>query len=130
LEVPLTVVPIALRLSRLAYGVARTLPNPLAWRTLAAFRYVGAVGIQPAWFPLESMMLAARLHRRRGGRVLHLSLHSSELMPGATPSFPSEASVRRLTDKIRRFLSWLSALTEVEGVTLSQAADVGGEGPA
>ena len=47
-------------------------------------------------------------------------LHSSELHPGATPHFKTEAAVTRLTDKIRAFLTWLLKTGPVEGVTLSQ----------
>ena len=74
-------------------------------------------------FPLPSMRLAARLHRRRGGQVLNMFLHSSELHPGATPMYPTEAAVGRLTGKIRAFLTWLAGTGPVAGVTLAQVAD-------
>ncbi len=119
LEAPLTVVPLwaaaPLRLQRLAGA----LPGPLEARLLAGFARVGAVGIQPAWYPLASMCWAARLHRCRGGRVLNLFLHSSELKPGATPQFPSETAVRRLLRKIRAFLTWLTRTGPIQGLTLS-----------
>jgi hypothetical protein len=47
-------------------------------------------------------------------------LHSSELKPGASPSFPTEKAVNSLVNKIRKFLSWLVRTGPVEGVTLSQ----------
>lgn len=120
LEVPLTMIPILPRLTRWVYRRAQTMAPPRGERLLAAFRRYGAAGIHPAWFPLPSMRLAARLHRRRGGRVLNMFLHSSELHPGATPNFTDEAAVRRLTEKIRRFLHWLVKTGPVAGVTMSQ----------
>lgn len=75
--------------------------------------------MQPAWFPAASLRLAAALHRRRGGRVLTMFFHSSELKPGASPLFPNEAAVAGFVAKIRTFLDWLVRSGPVEGVTLS-----------
>jgi hypothetical protein len=86
---------------------------------LSGFKYLGAAGISPAWFPLASMRLAAGLHRRRDGRVLTMFLHSSELKPGASRLFPTEQAVRRFVAKLRAFLTWLVASGPVEGVTFS-----------
>jgi hypothetical protein len=66
------------------------------------------------------MKLAVRLHRSRGGKVLNMFLHSSELKPGATPSFRTERAVNSLVEKIRIFLKWLVRTGPVEGVTLSE----------
>ncbi len=127
LEVPLTLVPVIPGTPRAIYGLAAALPRGLGRRVLDRFRYLGAAGIHPAWFPLASMQLAAWLHRRRGGRVLNLFLHSSELQPGATPSFPTEESVRLLVAKIRIFLNWLAQAWGVEGATLSDLYDSCGQ---
>ena len=88
LEAPLTLVPVIPGTPRAVYGLAAALPGAWGRRLLGWFRYLGAAGIQPAWFPLASMRLAAWLHRRRGGRVLTMFFHSSELQPGATRLFP------------------------------------------
>jgi hypothetical protein len=122
-EVPLTMIPVFPRLARLFYRFAKTLPPPRGEKMLASFRTFGAAGIHPAMFPLPSMRLAAHLHRRRGGRVLNMFLHSSELHPGATPHYPTEAAVGRLTDKIRAFLTWLARTGPVAGTTLAQLGD-------
>jgi hypothetical protein len=124
LEVPITMVPLVAGtpglLARLAAGM------PPAWGDglLDSFRYVGVVGLQPAWYPLISMQLAARLHRRRGGRVLTMFFHSSELRPGATRLFPTEAAVNRFVQKIRAFLTWLVKTGPVEGVTLTKLTEL------
>jgi len=120
LEAPLTVVPLWERAGRDAYRLARWMPQPKADRVLTAFRHIAALGIQPAWFPLASMKVAALLHRKRGGRVLHMFLHSSELAPGATPEFRDESAVRGLVEKVRAFLHWLLSAIPVRGATLSQ----------
>ncbi len=119
-EIPLTMIPVMPRLARVVYRIAKKMARLRGEKLLASFRRYGAAGIHPTWFPLPSMRLAARLHRRRGGRVLNMFLHSSELHPGATPHYPDEAAVRRLTEKIRRFLQWLVNTGPVEGVTMSQ----------
>jgi hypothetical protein len=120
MEIPVTMVPVMPRLARLVYGIAKKMAPPGSEKLLASFRRYGAAGTQPVWFPLPSMRLATRLHRRRGGRVVNMFFHSSELHPGATPQYPDEAAVRRLTEKIRRFLQWLVNTGPVEGVTMSQ----------
>lgn len=120
LEVPLTMVPVAPALAALVHRLSRALGGARGEKLRAAFRTVGAAGIHPAWFPLSSMRLAVRLHHRRGGRVLNMFLHSSELQPGATPHFPTARSVRRLTDKIKSFLRWLVHTLPTTGVTLSE----------
>jgi hypothetical protein len=76
-----------------------------------------AAGIQPALFPLGWMRLAVHLHQCRGGRVLPLFFHSSELMPGGTPHIPTEKALQRLLAKLRSFFAWLTTCYSVEGVT-------------
>jgi hypothetical protein len=120
LEVPLTMVPVSVGLAHLFYRFSKALPAAWGEELRASFRKAGAAGIHPAWFPLASMRQAVRWHRGRGGRVLNMFLHSSELHPGATPNFPTEAAVTRLTGKIRAFLRWLIKTVPVEGLTLSQ----------
>ncbi len=119
LEAPLTQVPVVAALPRALSRLAARLPAPAGRRLLRWFRSLGAAGVQPAWFPLPSLKLAAAWHRRRGGRVLTMFCHSSELQPGASPSFPTERAVAGLIAKIRAFLAWLAQRGPVEGITLS-----------
>ncbi|MGB8990676.1 MAG: hypothetical protein WCD80_01325 [Desulfobaccales bacterium] len=124
LEAPLTLVPVLPGTPRAIYGLSRALPGPWGHRLRDRFRYLGAVGVQPAWYPLACMQLAARLHRRRGGRVLTLFFHSSELQPGATRLFPTEEAVNLLVGKIRIFLNWLSQTWTMEGAALSDLYEI------
>ncbi len=120
LEVPLTSVPLWIRGPALIYRLSKFLPAGQGEWLRRIFSYVGAAGPQPTMFPLASMCHGTRLHRRRGGRVITLYLHSSELLPGASPQFPNEAAVQRLLRKLRRFLTWLVQTGPVTGVTLSR----------
>ncbi len=120
LEVPLTQLALFPRLSAELYRVSCRMTGKGRLKLFSTFRALGVVGIQPAWYSLPSMQWAARLHHSRGGKVLTLFFHSTELLPGASPYSPSDAAVRRLTEKIRRFLRWLTTRYSIEGMTLSQ----------
>lgn len=129
-EAPLTVVPVLRGLDTAAYALAGLLPQPLGDGLLTSFRKIAAAGTQPAWYPLASMKLGTRLHLARGGRVLHMFLHSSELMPGATPHLRNEAAVEHLVTRVRLFIVWLKTCVcddgGLNGVTLSDVAKEAG----
>ena len=119
LEVPITLVPLVAGTPELIDRLAARVPPTWGARLRSLFRYGGVAGVQPAMYPLASLQLAAYLHRRRGGRVLTMYFHSSELAPETNPLFPTEAAVNRFVDKIRTFLTWLVKTGPVEGVTLA-----------
>lgn len=123
LEAPITTVAVSDVAARAAAGIGKRLPY--AWQTglQRAYAKTLAAGVHPLWFPLASMKLAARLHLARGGRVLNMFLHSSELMPGGSPQVPDEAAAQRLADKIRIWLEWLRQRYDVTGCTLMQLAE-------
>lgn len=125
LEVPLTMQAVWPAAVTAVGRLAPRLPRPLRDRLFAAVRHIGAAGIHPVWFPLPSMKLAALLHQRRGGSVLNMFFHSSDLCPGASPACPTEESAQRLVRKIHRFLEWLATQGPLEGVTLSQLIPAG-----
>jgi len=120
LEVPLTIVPLVSASPQLIHQLASSISERNRDVVFTGFRYIASVGIHPAWCLLQSMKLAVRLHRSRNGKVLNMFLHSSELKPGASPSFPTERAVNSLVERIREFLSWLVRTGPVEGVTLCQ----------
>ncbi len=124
LEAPVTMAPVWAASARAVVRLAGLLPGNLGEALLSRYRFVGAAGVHPAWFPLLSMRLAASLHRRRRGRVINLFLHSTELFPGGSPDFPDEAAVSRLVAKLRDFLAWLVKKGPVSGVTLSGLRDL------
>lgn len=115
LEAPLTMAALSPRLRNAAWAVAQRLPARPREALLRGFQSVAAAGTQPVWYPLASMKLGAKLHLKRGGRVVHIFLHSSELAPGACPHLPDEAGVARLITRIRDFLRWLEAFADPLG---------------
>jgi hypothetical protein len=124
LEAPVTMVPVWKGSAKAVHRLASLLPGKAGKALLSRYRFVGAAGIHPSWFPQVSMRLAASLHKRRGGRVLTLFLHSSELLPGGSPDFPDAAAVDRLVAKLRGFLAWLVKQGLVTGLTLSGLYDL------
>lgn len=119
-EVPLTMAEVVPGSARAVAALARGLPEALGEGLLTGFRSWGAAGPQPTMYGLGAMRLAARLHLARGGRALTMYLHSSELLPGATPNCPDEAGVVRLLDKLNLFLDWLERGRSVRPRTLAE----------
>ncbi|MHC1713180.1 MAG: hypothetical protein AB9872_13615 [Solidesulfovibrio sp.] len=122
LEAPTTQVPLAPGSPRLAHALARRLPSHLADSVLGGFMKTLTLGVNPVWMPEATMKFAARMHAWRGGRVLTLFWHSSELIPGGSPHFPDRAAVDAFVEKVRRFAGWLRRTFDVRGATLSELA--------
>ena len=80
----------------------------------------GALAVLPAYHPLWAMEAITRVHLARGGRVISLTWHSSEMMPGGAPHVPDEASVTAFLDKVRRYLRRLAAKHVVLGQTFTE----------
>jgi hypothetical protein len=119
LEAPVTMVPVWAASAKAVVRLAGLLPGNLGAALLSRYRFVGAAGIHPAWFPLLSMRLAAALHRRRGGRVLNLFLHSTELSPAAAPIFPTRPQWTAWWPNCGTFWPGWSKKGRSSGVTLS-----------
>ena len=66
------------------------------------------------------MRAAARLHHARGGKVLSIFWHSSELMPGGSPQTPDQRASDAHFEKIFAFFRWLRQRLPVQGVTAAQ----------
>ncbi len=113
LEVPITQVPLWPCLARQWYGHA-----PRTW--LDNFHFFGALSANPFWHGPRAMRMAVRLHRARGGRVLSLFWHSSEILPGGSPHVPDQAAADAVLRRIRQFLTWLRDTFPVQGCTASQ----------
>lgn len=115
IEAPITQIPVLPGLPRL-------------WRRLAArntalldrYHFFGALSANPFWHAPALMRLCARLHSARGGSVLSLFWHSSEMMPGASPRMPDEAAAKKFLKNIFAFCAWLRENFNVLGLTYSQ----------
>lgn len=122
LEAPTTQVPLIPGTAGPAYALARRLPKRAGDLLLGSFMKTLTLGVNPVWMPEATMRLATMAHVRRGGRALTLFWHSSEMLPGASPHFPDQASVDAFLRKIRRFAVWLRRRFSVRGTTLTALA--------
>jgi hypothetical protein len=112
LEVPITIeasklfrrVPWLYR-PRIVRGIANRISPRYSW-------------LSPAENGLRELRRAARGARARDAGYLELTLHSSELMPGGSPSFPTAAAIERLYGNLEILFEELSAWCT--GVTLSE----------
>ena len=105
LEVPLSVTPLLRRLPALL----GRLPSALRRPAVGSFSRWGALALLPVEHPLRVMQYMTRRFVAACGRILSLTWHSSEMMPGGAPHIPDEAAARRLLDKISRWLDWLES---------------------
>ena len=118
LEVPLSCIPLCACLRRLLPSSGA--PGAVRGRLAASVRKWGALALLPTYHPLWAMQAVTKRHLAQGGRVLSLTWHSSEMMPGATPHVPDVSAVERFLEKIRGYLRWLTAWTSVQGRTLNE----------
>jgi hypothetical protein len=121
LEVPLTILPILPGLGAFLQRLESRPYPPGRWTAWFAQR-LASLPAQPAWVGLRRLKAACRMHRRRGGRVLTVFLHSSELMPGGCPQHPRREQVEGFLRRLGAFLSWARTELEAEPVTLSDLA--------
>ena len=113
LEVPLTVrssalyrrAPWAYRTPLLRQAANRLVSPALNW-------------LAPAESNLSAMLRAARGARAEDAAHLEFALHSSELMPGGSPTFRDEWDIERLYDRLEMLFEYLS--TWCRGMTLKE----------
>ncbi|MCL1985362.1 MAG: glycosyl transferase family 1 [Betaproteobacteria bacterium] len=122
LEVPLSCMPICACLRRLrpssgAGGAVRT-------RLAASVQKWGVLALLPVYHPLWVMKAVTKRHLARGGKVLSLTWHSSEMMPGATPHLPDVYAVERFLEKMRGYLRWLEGWVAIQGRTLGDLRQI------
>ncbi len=123
LEVPVTIVPLTKRLGFFLEGLGNTALVPEGWISWLAMN-IGSLPAQPAWTGLKRLKAAAKLHRARGGKVLSVFFHSSELMPGGYPGHPTYEHVRRFLEKLASFFSWIKKDLAAQSVTLAELAEL------
>ncbi|MEW6350956.1 MAG: hypothetical protein AB1646_18010 [Thermodesulfobacteriota bacterium] len=118
-EVPITVVPVVRQFRSLAGrldGGTLVSKKTLGWFS----KNLASLPAQPMLTGLRRLKAAVELHRRRGGRVLTVYFHSSELMPGGCPKHQTRADVDRFVEKLRQYFSWLRKGVISESVTLAE----------
>lgn len=117
LEAPITQLPLFRFLPRLWERV-----SGFSGLSKDLYHFFGALSVNPFWHGQKIMRLATRLHAARGGRVINLFWHSSEMLPGASPHAPTEEAVDAMLAKIRAYLTWLVETYDVRGVAATELA--------
>lgn len=110
LEVPLTVAPIFAPFAHIPAKFGRFRASVKRW---------GALALLPVMHPLWLMRLVTNLHVNGGGKVLSLTWHSSEMMPGGAPHMRDKASVEHFIRRIDSYLDWLEQNFDVEYLFMS-----------
>jgi hypothetical protein len=118
----MTIVPLTRRMGSWLEYLEQKSICPRKWISWIAMK-PGSIPVQPAWVGLRRLKAGVKLHRMRGGQVLTIFFHSSELMPGGYPHHPTPASIDRFLEKLAAFFGWLQRDMGVESVTLSQLAE-------
>jgi hypothetical protein len=119
LEVPLTILPLLPRMYPFFELLWDRLPaarTAVSW----ASKYIFSLSAQPVGMGIRRLKTAVKLHNSRGGKVVTLFFHSSELTPGISPIHPSERHVDQFLKKVAGFLAWMHQEMNVESLTLSE----------
>lgn len=119
LEAPITQLPLFPKLATGWYKMWGKFPG-----ILDSFYFLGALSANPLWHSAAVMRQAVRTHVRRGGKVLNLFLHSSELMPGASPHIPNEAAADGIVKKLSSFCHWLFNNYSCQGIVMRELPDL------
>ena len=122
LEVPITQIALHPKLPLVLHAIARGLPEQHGRLLLDGFRFWAAFSVNPVWHSATAMRLAVRWHLARGGKVLCLFWHSSEMMPGASPHIRTQEDADALLVRVYDFLRWLKETYRARGVTLAALA--------
>lgn len=116
LEVPLSVTPLLKTLPALLDRLPAALRQPAV---SSYFRW-GALTLLPVEHPLRVMQYMTRRFVAAGGRILSLTWHSSEMMPGGAPHMPDEGHVTRFLEKIKKYIEWLPTMGDLRSVTMQE----------
>lgn len=116
LEVPLSVTPLLKTLPALL----ERLPAALRQPAMSSYFRWGALTLLPVEHPLRVMQYMTRRFVAAGGRILSLTWHSSEMMPGGAPHMPDEGHVTRFLEKIKKYIEWLPTIGDLRSVTMQE----------
>ncbi len=116
LEVPLSVTPLLKTLPALL----ERLPAALRQPAVSSYFRWGALTLLPVEHPLRVMQYMTRRFVAAGGRILSLTWHSSEMMPGGAPHMPDEGHVTRFLEKIKKYIEWLPTIGDLRSVTMQE----------
>lgn len=115
LVLPITQIPVIPALTKVWYHFCRH-----NQKILDSFHFWNVASANPVWHKASIMRYAARTHSKRGGQVLSLFWHSSEMLPGGSPNVPDTNAAETLLRKIYDFLFWLNENFEIQALTAAQ----------
>jgi len=122
LELPMTVRPVRRgALVALAANVARRY-GPRAVRRVANYLFPSAAWLRPDGRNLRPMLGLLRQVEAEHASYAQFMLHSSELMPGGSPRFPTAGHIERLYADLEQFFA--AAACRFRGATLAEFGSV------
>lgn len=74
--------------------------------------------LRPSGGNVENMKKVAEQSLKQGSDYIEFMLHSSEFMPGGSPTFKNEQDIERLYDDLEKLFSWISE--RAQGMTLAE----------
>ena len=110
-------------------GLLGDLPLPLLRRlrhsgpffeTARRLRLLNLLWLRPSYTSARGMIELSRRTVEKGGRVLTMMFHSSEIAVGSSPHHPTEEALERFFRKLEGILSYLTRERGVRSVTLSE----------
>ena len=123
LEAPITIVPMLRGLGQFLEWFKNRPEIPAKWAPWLAM-HLGSLAVQPMWTGLRRLQAGAKLHASRGGKVLTIFFHSSELMPGGCPEHQRSEQVDRFRSRLNRFFAWLRREFPLESITLAELGEL------
>jgi peptidoglycan/xylan/chitin deacetylase (PgdA/CDA1 family) len=95
-----------------------------ASRVGALLHLVNHAVLSPEIEPVDDMFRLVRQLLAKGVRHLHLTLHSSSLLPGLSPFTPTADSVELVYQRLGQILERISRLTPLRFATVGEAASL------
>lgn len=74
--------------------------------------------LRPSGGNVENMQKVAEQSLKQGSDYIEFMLHSSEFMPGGSPTFKNEQDIERLYEDLEKLFSWISE--RAQGMTLAE----------
>ncbi|MFU2315372.1 polysaccharide deacetylase family protein [Rahnella sp. PCH160] len=74
--------------------------------------------LRPSGGNVENMQKVAEHSLKQGSDYIEFMLHSSEFMPGGSPTFKNEHDIERLYEDLEKLFSWISERSQ--GMTLAE----------
>ncbi|MDA9859198.1 hypothetical protein N9D23_13845 [Rubripirellula sp.] len=121
LQVPMTIHPIERNglSARLTNSLTRTPIRPA--RRIFNYLLPQVAWLRPNGRNRSQMIQTVQRAQQRGANYVEFMLHSSELMPGGSPRFPTERTIEKLYDDLEALFE--AAHPAFRGLTLAEFAD-------